>query len=442
MNSPLTSKSWYVLWKYLRESPTLGDLRQRLDRLQIIYPSKSAVSYIAFLWSTSAHWALCCFNWDLTLGYQATSLQEGIHSSMKNRLRNQKIGVHEVVHFFRDVMCNRKFNRESNTERSTLKQLYHDAKEKKLSSLSEKFEIYLTEEAQQKAFKLLHSGFNYDVEKLENDNEIIESYEECKYRNTSAERFKLIIDSHLSSKCIVTFYKVIVRFEEQVDLVAVFNNGSFACTDPHFANHGLPSSQIMSVFIAGYISINVIFHFHPLYLQPFCKDLDHSLAKSLSVKILNKKNIICTEVDVDASWNYGITVTQSEWQSIGLGGNRYNSIVNPPVNAIKNHTDSIAEICKKELHKLLPVIIQVEKFRTMIFKTIGDIKIIQANDAQCYAQARHKSLGYDPNSIPVCASSSSVSVPPLVVANHLFDRGQKRKTAGKEVRENSKKKST
>ena len=52
--------------------------------------------------------------------------------------------------------------------------------------------------------------------------------------------------------------------DETVDLVAIFSNGSFACTDSYLGNDGLPSSQIMSVFIAGHISMNVIFHFHPL----------------------------------------------------------------------------------------------------------------------------------------------------------------------------------
>jgi hypothetical protein len=100
-------------------------------------------------------------------------------------------------------------------------------------------------------------------------------------------------------------------------------------------------------------------------------------------------------------------------------------------------------MCKKELQKLLPVIVYKETFRTMLFKTIEDINSIQASEAQCHAQARRKSLGYDPNFISVSATSSSasVSVPPLVVANHLFDRRYIRKTSGKEVKEITKKKS-
>ena len=164
----MTSKSWFALWNYLRKSPTLGELRQRLDRLLLVYPSKSAVSYIAFLWSTSAHWALCCYNWDLTLGYQAISLQEGIHSSMKSRLKKQRVAAHEVVSFFREVMLKRKFNMEYNSDRSALKRLYLEADRRGLKSFSQKVHVYLTEEGQQITLELLSSGFNFNVEKLEN----------------------------------------------------------------------------------------------------------------------------------------------------------------------------------------------------------------------------------------------------------------------------------
>lgn len=82
------------------------------------------------------------------------------------------------------------------------------------------------------------------------------------------------------------------------------------------------------------------------------------------------------------------------------------------------------------------MIIYDEKYRTMIFKTIEDIKRIQANEAQHNAQARQIALGY--NNIVVCEKSSSSSsacsdiAPPLpfVVANNIFDRGVKRKTSG------------
>ena len=74
-------------------------------------------------------------------------------------------------------------------------------------------------------------------------------------------------------------------------------------------------------------------------------------------------------------------ITEVEWKSVGLGGQKCDAIINPHLNSIRDHSDSIAEICKKELQKLLPIIVYDEKFRIMVFKVIEDIKNIQANDA-------------------------------------------------------------
>lgn len=108
-------------------------------------------------------------------------------------------------------------------------------------------------------------------------------------------------------------------------------------------------------------------------------------------------------------------------------------------DAANNHFESKRDECKKKLEELLPIIAHNEKCRTKFFKCIEEIKIMQANDALCCAQARHKALGYDPKSFLATATSSSVSETPLVVANDIFDRGQKRKTPCEVVTENTKK---
>ena len=66
-------------------------------------------------------------------------------------------------------------------------------------------------------------------------------------------------------------------------------------------------------------------------------------------------------------------------------------------------------MCKKELQKLLPIIVYDETFLTMFLKVIEDIKTKQAKDAQSNAQARQKALGYNQNSISVFDTSSSVT---------------------------------
>lgn len=109
--------------------------------------------------------------------------------------------------------------------------------------------------------------------------------------------------------------------------------------------------------------------------------------------------------------------------------------------ATESHSDSIRKMCEKKLEEILPLIVNDERYRAMIFKCIEEIRTMQASDALCCAQARHKALGYDPNTFFKTATSSSVSVPPLGVANDSFDRGQKRKTSGEVVTENTKKNS-
>lgn len=138
--------------------------------------------------------------------------------------------------------------------------------------------MYLTEEGQQITLELLSSGFNYTVEKIDDEKELIDCYEITKYRNTSAERLNLLIGNHVSKVDTVSFYKVMARATDgTVDLVAVFSNGCFASTDPYFANHGLPSSQIMSVFIAGYM----LFSTFILYIYSHSqKKLTHVLQNS------------------------------------------------------------------------------------------------------------------------------------------------------------------
>ena len=112
-----------------------------------------------------------------------------------------------------------------------------------------------------------------------------------------------------------------------------------------------------------------------------------------------------------------------------------------PKGATEFHPKSIRKMCGKSLEELLPLIVNDERCRAIFYKCIEEIKTMQASDALCRAQARHKALGYDPNTFFTSATSSSVGVPPLGVANGSFDRGQKRKSSGEVGKENTKKSS-
>jgi hypothetical protein len=55
--------------------------------------------------------------------------------------------------------------------------------------------------------------------------------------------------------------------ENAFDVVLVADNGSFACSDPHFAQYGMPSRHVFAVFAAQYCAINPLLHFHPCYIR-------------------------------------------------------------------------------------------------------------------------------------------------------------------------------
>jgi hypothetical protein len=80
-----------------------------------------------------------------------------------------------------------------------------------------------------------------------------------------------------------------------------------------------------------------------------------------------------------------------------------------------------------------------ERFRTMVFRVVEDIKKIQSIEAHNNAQARQKALGYsDGFKSSTSSSSSTCSITmPLTVANNIFDRSKKRRTSGPAKEKNS-----
>ena len=101
--------------------------------------------------------------------------------------------------------------------------------------------------------------------------------------------------------------------------------------------------------MAVFIHITRYFnHFHPLYLQPFTKEICHNHAKELNGHIPQSKIVVDIEVTEDACWNFAHKVSENEWKAVGLGGQQYDTNVDPPLNAIRDQSDYVGEICKKE----------------------------------------------------------------------------------------------
>ena len=310
ITKPLSGVSWYKLWMYLRESPTLTILRDRLDEINIMYPS--AVTYTDFLWRTSSTWALCSIGWSLNLGLQATSYQEGLHSTMKSMLSGKFVQLHRVVNFFREVTANRSYNFSRRHHDSPLPKLISKLEEYGCSNLVIAITTSLTLHGQTRLAESCEKGLNYTVHLLNNENEINECYKLTGHRHSSQARFQLIIkkqypnfktniesscsSNSATSPCLpmddtspslsgvnitsliddapIIFYKVESRKKEGlVDIVAIYPNGSICSTGSNFANYGLPCELEMAVFLAGKIHINMCFNFHPICQEPHLKDL-------------------------------------------------------------------------------------------------------------------------------------------------------------------------
>jgi hypothetical protein len=97
------------------------------------------------------------------------------------------------------------------------------------------------------------------------------------HRHSSPSRFTLLVDSVFppqnpnegamltieeASEHGVKFFMVEPKSSNSIDVVSVFSNGSFACTDPTFANYGTPRKHIIAVFVNGDAFINAGMHYN------------------------------------------------------------------------------------------------------------------------------------------------------------------------------------
>ena len=90
-NGSWTDFDWYKLWSTLRNSQTLQVAKSRLHKLESL-----GLKYSQFLERNISLWLKVFFIWEFTLGYEASALQENIHSSMKRALGKCKIFLHLV----------------------------------------------------------------------------------------------------------------------------------------------------------------------------------------------------------------------------------------------------------------------------------------------------------------------------------------------------------
>ena len=209
-----------------------------------------------------------------------------------------------------------------------------------------------------------------------------------------------------------------------IDIVALYPNGSLASTSSEYVNYGLPSEQIMAVFLSGHIHLNMHLNFHEIYQLPHLKHLGKDHINLVTVArdktILNR----CA-ISHDASWDYCIKTTADEWELIGLGGEEFSYIAHP-VNNARNKRDTIAESVLKDWHYIQPLLKQDEETRKNFFKFVENEKKRLANEALEQVALNKKVLGYP----------AVYEIPAKIIK----DRSNKRKTSGDQKLKISKKK--
>ena len=438
LKTALTFKSWYRIWTWLREAPTMSTLRERMDKILEVYTSHSARTYLDFLFSIAVTWAVCCFNWTYTLGMQSTQKQEGVHWTLKAKLLKKKVELHKVPQFFRDVMQTRYLTRERNTSAAnTLLQMHLRAKESGYLKFSEQIKIYLTREGQQNTLERLLKALDFQVSPIANEADIRCAMKQADItRNSSAKRFGLLVDAvyPVEGQCVehppvlpiglttdqsVKFFKVKSRKSDgTVDVVAVLGNGSFACTDPTFANCGLPCKHIMAVFLNGDAYINPGLHYNQEYVVPLVRSLSIADLLPLSVAADAAEIHTLTPLADGAASDYAVRITEYAWSVVGHGGEQFSKVIRPASHAFQASKDSVKETLRKELLYLQPILTNRKDILAEFYVWTAHVRSKMAEEARTQAFSVIK------------ATTGKSQELPHVAAKLYVDRSNKRKVSG------------
>ena len=192
----IPEKKWYALQSFIKNGPTLIDVRARLDAVVKYYPTSA--DYVSFLWQNVRTWATCCSTWHLTYDLHSSALSENLHHSWKSRLGKQLLALQEVPFFFRGAMQNRQLSRGRKrlTYLRTLKVDKTEACSKGCRQLVTLASVYLTDECCIQLFKELHLAHGQYVLSVLNDkNDVLAAISDSEpLRGASARRFKCLAD--------------------------------------------------------------------------------------------------------------------------------------------------------------------------------------------------------------------------------------------------------
>jgi hypothetical protein len=202
------------------------------------------------------------------------------------------------------------------------------------------------------------------------------------------------------------------------DIVAILGNGSFACTDPTFANYGLPCERIMALFLTGNAYINVGLHYNREYVVPYVNTMDRTDLIQLGVTVDSATGIDLIPVAADAAFDYAVKVTEFAWSLVGHGGERFDPILHPPPHAFKASKDTVAETLRRELQWIQPLLANNVKTRAEFYEFTNRWRGTLAEEGRNKAEAMTKATG------------GSTTAPTHIAARLIVDKSNKRKVSG------------
>ena len=203
-------------------------------------------------------------------------MQEGIFSILKRSITHKFVPLHQLPDYVRDCMkkARTEWERKASSEYATFNEAttLQNVSNAGCDALIDKCREFLTREGYKLMLdQLVMGAAGYEVQSIS----LAQAKDLCKAimrernrRAASASQFLCLLHE-VSHREDTYAFKVTARTgnDNPYDIVLVSDNGSFACTEPYFAQFGMPGRHILACHASKCCAVNVLQHFHPRYLR-------------------------------------------------------------------------------------------------------------------------------------------------------------------------------
>ena len=302
-------------------------------------------------------------------------MQEGLFQTFKAPTRSKYQALQQLPDFLWTQMQRRNLNWERKNasqksewnEQVMLQTLAHTGCDELVSKCRE----FLTDMAYKMILQQLSIGTGgYEVERVAVEearaqlNVIIHGRSR---RAASATHFLCVFEREVSRRQDVVLLKVKARNgrDNAVDLVMVSDTGSFACTEPYFAQYAMPGRHILAAHASQYCNVNVLLHCHPRYHRKISNPPPGKLQREVAAltwsdkfsqtarTVQQRENYRLPDITRLTSWSWAIDQVSGRRVELILGGEQMAAAaLHPPVHAIRDAPESHQSRKAKAINKL------------------------------------------------------------------------------------------